>query len=136
MLKKLIVTEIYVKDQNEALRFYTEKLGFEIRADVTNGDFRWLGVGLKDQPEMQFGLLALKPGPNLTEEDVQVMTRLVEEGKLRGGVWKTDDCQKTYDDLNAKGVEFIMPPTERPYGVVEAVFKDNSGNVFVLQSDK
>lgn len=136
MLKKLVVTDIYVKDQNEALRFFTEKLGFEIRADATNGDFRWLGVGLKDQPEMQFGLLALKPGALLTEEDVRVLTRLVEEGKLGGGVWKTDDCQKAYEHLKAKGVEFILPPTDRPYGVIEAVFKDNSGNRFVLQSDK
>lgn len=136
MLKQLIATDIYVKDQNEALRFFTEKLGFEIRADVTNGDFRWLSVGLKDQPELQFGLIDLKPSHALTEEDVKAMTKLVEAGKLRGGVWKTDDCQKTYEQLNAKGVEFIMPPTERPYGVVEAVFKDNSGNTFVLQSDK
>jgi catechol 2,3-dioxygenase-like lactoylglutathione lyase family enzyme len=136
MLKKLIATDIYVKDQNEALRFFTETLGFEIRADVTNGDFRWLGVGLKDQPELQFGLLALKPGGPLTEEDVQVLTKLVEAGKLGAGVWKTDDCQKTYEALKAKGVEFIIPPTDRPYGVIEAVFKDSSGNTFVLQSDK
>lgn len=136
MLKQLTAIDIYVKDQNEALRFFTEKLGFEIRADVTNGDFRWLSVGLKEQPELQFGLLALKAGGQLTEEDVQVMTRLVEEGKLRGGVWKTDDCYKTYEQLKSKGVEFIMPPADRPYGVVEAVFKDNSGNVFVVQSDK
>jgi uncharacterized glyoxalase superfamily protein PhnB len=136
MLTQFIATDIYVKDQNEALRFYTEKLGFEIRADVTKGDFRWVSVGVKDQPELQFGLLALKPGGQLTEEDVKVLTRLVEEGKLRGGVWKTDDCQKTYESLAAKGVEFVMPPSDRPYGVVEAVFKDNSGNVFVLQSDK
>jgi catechol 2,3-dioxygenase-like lactoylglutathione lyase family enzyme len=136
MLKKLIATDIYVTDQNEALRFFTEKLGFEIRADVTNGDFRWLSVGLKDQPDLQFGLIALKPGAHFTEEDVKALTRLVEEGKIGGGVWKTDDCRKTYEKLKAKGVEFVMPPTDRPYGVVEAVFKDNSGNTFVLQSDK
>lgn len=136
MLKKLIATDIYVKDQNEALRFFTEKLGFEIRADVTNGDFRWLGVGLKDQPDIQFGLLALKPSHALSEDDVKALTKLVENGKLGAGVWKTDDCQKTYEDLKNKGVEFVMPPTDRPYGVIEAVFKDDSGNVFVLQSDK
>ncbi|KAB2858497.1 MAG: VOC family protein [Anaerolineae bacterium] len=136
MLKNLVATHIYVKDQNEALRFFTEKLGFEIRADVTNGDFRWLSVGLKDQPDLQFGLLALKPGGPLNEEDVTVLTKLVEEGKLGAGVWKTDDCRATYEHLKAKGVEFIIPPTDRPYGMTEAVFKDNSGNVFVLQSDR
>lgn len=136
MLKQLVATNIYVKDQNEALRFFTETLGFEIRADVTNGDFRWLSVGLKEQPELQFALLALKAGGNLTEEDVQVMTQLVEAGKLGAGVWKTDDCRKTYEALKAKGVEFVMPPTDRPYGVTEALFKDESGNHYVLHSDK
>lgn len=136
MLKSLVATHIYVKDQNEALRFFTEKLGFEIRADVTNGDFRWLSVGLKDQPDLQFGLLALKPDGPLNEEDVTALTKLVEGGKLGAGVWKTDDCRATYEHLKAKGVEFIIPPTDRPYGMTEAVFKDNSGNVFVLQSDR
>jgi len=140
MLKQLAVTSIYVKDQNEALRFYTEKLGFELRADVTQGDYRWLSVGLKSQPDFQIGLNALKPGGMLTAEDVTMLTKLVEEGKVGTGVWKTDDCHKTYETLKAKGVEFDIPPTDRPYGgprgTVEAVFKDNSGNRFVLQQEK
>jgi catechol 2,3-dioxygenase-like lactoylglutathione lyase family enzyme len=73
---------LIVKDYEEAIRFYTEKLGFEIRADVTNGDFRWISVGLKSQPDLEFGLLALKPGGLLTEDDVQMLTKLVESGKL------------------------------------------------------
>lgn len=136
MINRLAVTAIWVKDQNEALRFYTEKLGFEIRADVTHGDFRWVSVGLESQPELEIGLSALKPGGLLTEDDVQMLARLVEAGKLGHGVWKTDDCQKTYETLKAKGVEFVQPPIDRPYGRIEAVFKDDSGNVMVLSQDK
>ncbi len=136
MLNRLSVATIWVKDQNEALRFYTEKLGFEIRADFTNGDYRWLTVGLKGQPDVEFQLAALKPGGGLTQEDVDQMTKLVEAGKLGIGPWKTDDCQKTYETLKARGVEFVQPATDRPYGIIEAVFKDNSGNVMVLAEDK
>src|SRR5258708_25494136 len=136
MLNRLSVTTIWVKNQNEALRFYTEKLGFEIRTDMTAGDYRWLTVGLKSQPDLEFQLSELKPGGLFTEEDVQMLTKLVDTSKLGSGVWKTDDCQKTYETLKAKGVDFIQPPTDRPYGIIEAVFKDNSGNLFVVGQDK
>jgi catechol 2,3-dioxygenase-like lactoylglutathione lyase family enzyme len=136
MINRLSVATIWVKDQNEALRFYTEKLGFEIRADVKNGDYRWLTVGSKDQPDLEYQLSALKPSGGLTQEDVDQLTRLVEAGKLGVGPWKTDDCQKTYETLQAKGVEFLQPATDRPYGIIEAIFKDNSGNVMVLAQDK
>lgn len=136
MLNRLSVATIWVKDQNEALRFYTEKLGFEIRADFTNGDYRWLTVGLKGQPDLEFQLAALKVSHALTREDVDHLTKLVEAGKLGVGPWKTDDCQKTYETLQAKGVEFVQPATDRPYGIIEAIFKDNSGNLMVLAQDK
>ncbi len=136
MINKLSVATIWVTDQNEALRFYTEKLGFEIRADVKNGDYRWLTVGSKGQPELEYQLAAVKVGGGLTEEDVDQLSKLVEAGKLGIGPWKTDDCQKTYEALHAKGVEFLQPPTDRPYGIIEAIFKDNSGNIMVLSQDK
>jgi catechol 2,3-dioxygenase-like lactoylglutathione lyase family enzyme len=136
MINRLSVATIWVTDQNEALRFYTEKLGFEIRADVTQRDYRWLTVGLKSQPDLEFQLAALKPSHALTQEDVDQLTRLVEAGQLGIGPWKTDDCQKTYETLHARGVEFVQPPTDRPYGIIEAVFKDNSGNIMVLSQDK
>ena len=136
MINRLSVATIWVKDQNEALRFYTEKLGFEIRADVTNGDYRWLTVGLKGQPDVEFQLAALKPNGGLTQQDVDQLTNLVETGKLGIGPWKTDDCYKTYEALKEKGVEFLQPATDRPYGIIEAIFKDNSGNVMVLAQDK
>jgi catechol 2,3-dioxygenase-like lactoylglutathione lyase family enzyme len=136
MINRLSVATIWVKDQNEALRFYTEKLGFEIRTDVTNYDYRWITVGLKDQSDIEFQLAALKPGGSLTQEDVDQLTKLVETGKLGIGPWKTDDCQKTYETFKARGVEFIQPATDRPYGIIEAIFKDNSGNIMVLAQDK
>lgn len=136
MINRLSVATIWVKDQNEALRFYTEKLGFDIRADFTNGDYRWLTVGLKSQPDVEYQLAALKPGGGLTQEDVEQLTKLVEAGKLGVGPWKTEDCWQTYETLKAKGVEFVQPATDRPYGIIEAVFKDNSGNIMVLAQDK
>jgi catechol 2,3-dioxygenase-like lactoylglutathione lyase family enzyme len=136
MINRLSVATIWVKDQNEALRFYTEKLGFEIRADFTAKDYRWLTVGLKGQPDLEFQLAAVTQSHALTQEDVDHLTKLVEAGKLGIGPWKTDDCQKTYETFKAKGVEFIQPPTDRPYGIIEAIFKDNSGNVMVLSQDK
>ncbi len=136
MINRLAVTTLWVKDQNEALRFYTEKLGFDIRADVTAGDYRWISVGVSTQPDLEVGLTALKPGGGLTEDDVRVLTTLVEAGKLSHGVWKTDDCRKTYETLTAKGVEFVQPPTDRPYGTIEAIFKDPTGNIMVLSQDK
>lgn len=136
MINKLSVVTIWVTDHNEALRFYTEKLGFEIRTDITNGDYRWLTVGLKDQPDLEFQLAALKPGGSITQEDVDQLSKLVTAGKMGVGPWKTDDCQKTYETLKAKGVDFVQPPIDRPYGIIEAVFKDNSGNSMVLAQDK
>lgn len=136
MINRLSVATIWVKDQNEALRFYTEKLGFEIRADFANGDYRWLTVGLPEQPDMEFQLAALKPNEGLSNEEVAHLTKLVEAGQLGIGPWKTDDCYKTYETLKARGVEFVQPATDRPYGTIEAIFKDNSGNVMVLTQDK
>ena len=136
MITKLSVATIWVLDQNEALRFYTEKLGFQIRADFTNGDFRWLTVGLEGQPDFEFQLAGLTVSHALTQEDVDHLTDLVQAGKMGIGPWKTDDCQKTYETLKDKGVEFVQEPTNRPYGIIEAVFKDNSGNIMVLSQDK
>lgn len=136
MITRVSVVAIWVKDLNEALRFYTEKLGFEIRTDFTDFGYRWLTVGLKGQPDLEFHLSPLKALGGLTQEDVDQLTKLVEAGKLGVGPWKTDDCQKTYEMLKAKGVEFLMPPTDRGHGTIEAIFKDNSGNVMLLSQDK
>lgn len=136
MIKHVTHATLYVKDQNESLRFYTEKLGFEVRADITMGDFRWLTVGAKDQPEFELVLYPLKANDySLNEEDTKALTHLLESGKLGGPVVKSDDLQKTYEEMKAKGVEFVSPPTEQPWAT-EAIFKDNNGTIFSLQQDR
>jgi catechol 2,3-dioxygenase-like lactoylglutathione lyase family enzyme len=136
MLKRMATVTIFVKDQNEALRFFTEKLGFELRADVSQGNYRWLTVGLKDQPDLDLQLAALKAGGGYDEDEIRVLTKLVETAKMPTSVIKTDDCQKAYDEMAAKGVEFVYAPIDRPYGIIEAMFKDPSGNRYVLSQDK
>ena len=92
--------------------------------------FRWLTVSPHDQPDLEFSLL--KPGPPMHDEETGAQIRaLVAKGAIGGGVWETDDCKATYDELSAKGVEFLQEPAERPYGI-EAVFRDDSGNWFSL----
>ncbi|MBD0372486.1 MAG: VOC family protein [Pyrinomonadaceae bacterium] len=132
MIKKLSHTTIYVTNQEEALRFYTEKLGFEVRTDTTmDGGFRWLTLGLATQPDLEFVLMEPKAGMMMDEETADQLRSLVGKGVMGAGVFDTDDVYATYEELKARGVEFMAPPAERPYGI-EALFKDNSGNWFSL----
>lgn len=136
MIKKMSHTTIYVSSQEEALKFYTEKLGFEVRTDATmGGGFRWLTLGIKGQPDLEIVLMEPKAGMMLDEEAARSLRSLMEKGVLGAGVFDTDDCQATYEALKARGVEFMGPPAERPYGT-EALFKDNSGNWFSLTERK
>ena len=131
MIQKLSHATIYVLDQEQALDFYTNKLGFEMRMDVTmDNGFRWLTVGPKSQPDLELVLFAVKPGM-FDEAAAGHLRALLEQGALGVGVFDTDDCRATYAELSAKGVDFISPPQEQPYGI-EATFRDNSGNVFSL----
>lgn len=122
---------IYVLDQDSAKAFYTEKLGFEVREDARLGDFRWLTVAPKGQPDTCMVLFAIKPGPTMNEEQAASLRALVQAGVLGGGVLQTDDCRRDYEELRARGVEFLREPKEMPYGI-EAVLKDDSGNFFSL----
>ena len=129
MIKKLTHATIYVLDQDRAKDFYVNKLGFECRDDARMGDFRWLTVGPKTQPDVRMILMAIAPSPMLAEEHVAKMRELVAAGALGGGVLETDDLKRDFEQMKAKGVEFAKPPTEEPYGFA-AVFKDDSGNYF------
>jgi len=132
MISKMSHALIYVLNQQEALEFYRDKLGFEVRTDASmEGGFRWLTVGPKDQPDFEVILMEPSAGPMLDEESASQMRDLVQKGKLGGGVFDTKDCRATYAELVAKGVEFMGPPEEQPWGI-GAVFKDNSGNWFSL----
>ena len=131
MIQTLSHTTIYVLDQEAARAFYVDKLGFEVRADMTMGAFRWLTVGPKGQPALQMVLMPIGESPMMDTATAGALRTLVEKGALGCGVLETDDCQATYDDLVKKGVRFNGPPQQRPYGL-EALLKDNSGNWFSL----
>jgi catechol 2,3-dioxygenase-like lactoylglutathione lyase family enzyme len=136
MIQRLSHTTIYVFDQDVAYDFYVNKLGFEVRTDATmDNGFRWLTVGPKAQPELEIALMALEPNPRMDEETVATLRGLVEKGALGAGVFETADCKKTYEELSAKGVEFVQPPTERFYGV-ESIIKDPFGNWFSVTEHK
>jgi catechol 2,3-dioxygenase-like lactoylglutathione lyase family enzyme len=122
---------VWVLDQDRALKFYTEKLGFELTTDADmGGGARWLTVANPKQPDLHL-VLARPAPPMLSEEDARTIQALVAKGSLGAGVLRTDDVHATYEDLKAKGVEFIQEPAERPYGI-EALLRDDSGNWFSL----
>jgi catechol 2,3-dioxygenase-like lactoylglutathione lyase family enzyme len=131
MLKQLTFTQVWVNDQDEALAFYTEKLGMELREDVTVpelGNFRWLSVGVPGQ-DVAIALMAV-PGPPVFDEETREQIRgLLAKGAAGGLFFATDDVQASYEELKARGVEFSQEPTEQPYGV-DAGFRDPSGNQF------
>lgn len=129
MITKLSHATIYVDDHDVALEFYVDKLGFEKRTDATMQGFRWLTVGPKGQPDLEIVLMKLDTSPMMDQATVQQLKELMKKGALGSGVFGTDDCKKTYEELSAKGVEFMGPPQERPYGV-EAIMKDPFGNWF------
>jgi catechol 2,3-dioxygenase-like lactoylglutathione lyase family enzyme len=135
MIKRLSHVTLFVVDQNESLDFYTKKLGFQVRTDVTMDEFRWLTLGPKDQPDLEIVLMPIVSGHMWDDTTCAKVKELVTKGALGGGVFDTDDCRKTYAELKAKGVEFLSEPEEKPYGV-EAVFKDNSGYWFSLTQHK
>lgn len=130
MITNVSLQTIWVNDHDEAKSFYVDKLGFVEASDVTMGDgYRWVTVAHPDHPELELTLM--RPGPPLDEEDAAAVQRMLDKGSLNAAGLRTEDCQATYDELVAKGVEFIQPPAERPYGV-EAIMRDNSGNWLVL----
>ncbi|HEX8141661.1 MAG TPA: VOC family protein [Pyrinomonadaceae bacterium] len=136
MIQKMSHATVYVTDQQKALEFYRDKLGFEVRTDARmEGGFRWLTVGPKSQPDFEIALMEPRAGHIFDEETAAQIRALVEKGALGAGVFDTDDCLATYEELKSKGVEFMSPPSERPYGI-EALFKDNSGNWFSLTQHK
>jgi catechol 2,3-dioxygenase-like lactoylglutathione lyase family enzyme len=137
MITHLSHASIFVLDQDSAKAFYTEKLGFEVRADVTMGEefegggagFRWLTVGPKDQPDLEIILPSCDMGRDPAAADQ--LRSLVARGVLGVGVLATDDCKQTYEELAANGVTFLSEPAERPYGI-EATLRDDSGNLISL----
>ena len=120
------VVGLYVRDQDEALAFYVEKLGFRVHTDVRNGDYRWLTVQHPDQPSFQLGLFAPQP-PTVDAATAQTLREVVAKGAMPPLVLVVDDCRAACEQMSAAGVEFTQEPTER-YGAVDASFRDPSGN--------
>jgi len=127
---KIANAQLWVHDQDEALEFYTRRLGFEVRSDVTvpeMGNFRWLAVGPVGQPDMSVVLMAI-PGPPVFEPETIEQVRAVMAKGAAGTIFlSTEDCQAAYEELKGRGVEFVDLPEERPYGI-DASFRDPSGN--------
>ncbi len=127
---RIATAQVWVHDQDEALAFYTDKLGMEVRADVTlpeMGDFRWLTVGPADQPDVAIVLMAIPGPPVIDDESASQIRELMAKGFAGTVFLTTDDCQKTYEEMSARGVEFVETPEVRPYGI-DAGFRDPSGN--------
>lgn len=120
------VVGLYVRDQDEALKFYVEKLGFRVHTDARNGDYRWLTVQHPDQPSLQLGLFAPQP-PTVDETTAQTLREVVAKGAMPPLVLSVTDCRAAYDRMSAAGVEFTQAPVDR-YGAVDASFRDPSGN--------
>ena len=123
---------LYVRDQDEALAFYVEKLGFRVHTDVRNGDYRWLTVQHPDQPSFQLGLFV--PGPPTVDEGTAAQLReAVAKGAMPPLVLVVKDVKATYAAMKARGVEFTQEPVER-FGGVDASFRDPSGNGWKLNT--
>ena len=126
MSQRVDVVGVYVRDQDEALAFYVEKLGFRVHTDVKNGNYRWLTVQHPDQPSFQLGLFV--PGPPVHDAaTAETLEAMVAKGAMPPLVLVVDDCRASYERMSNRGVEFTQEPMTR-YGSVDAGFRDPSGN--------
>jgi catechol 2,3-dioxygenase-like lactoylglutathione lyase family enzyme len=135
---KLANAQLWVHDQDEALDFYTKKLGMEVRADVTlpeMGNFRWLTVAPAGQPDVSIVLMAIPGPPAMDRETVGQVKSLMAKGFAGTVFFTTEDVYADYEQLKSRGVEFSEPPEDRPYGI-DAGFRDPSGNSFRLTQVK
>ena len=127
---RISTVQLWVDDQDEALAFYTTKVGMEVRSDVTLpelGDFRWLTVGPAGQPDIAIVLMAI-PGPPVMDAETAEQVRALMSKGFAGTVFlETDDCRASYEELKCRGVEFSEEPQEQPYGI-DSAFRDPSGN--------
>ena len=127
---KIANAHLWVNNQEEALAFYTQKVGMEVRADVTlpeMGDFRWLTVGPAAQDDIAVVLMAIPGAPVFDAETSEQVKALMAKGAAGTVFLTTDDCRASYEELKGRGVEFTEAPEERPYGI-DSGFRDPSGN--------
>ena len=128
-MMRIATTQMWVHDQDVALEFYTKKLGMEVREDVTlpeMGNFRWLTVAPVGQDDVAIVLMAIPGAPVMDESTAEDVRALMAKGFAGAVFLVTDDCQKSYEELSARGVEFTDTPEQRPYGI-DCGFRDPSG---------
>ncbi|MER8004866.1 MULTISPECIES: VOC family protein [unclassified Streptomyces] len=130
MILGLGISTVWTFDQQRTKAFFTEKLDFEVRNEVSMGEMKWVTVAAKDQPDLELTLMSLD-GPGLDPESAAALKKLVSKGVLGAGAFRTDDCRGDYETFRARGVEFLQAPQERPYGI-EAIFRDDNGNWYSL----
>jgi catechol 2,3-dioxygenase-like lactoylglutathione lyase family enzyme len=131
---RIAVAQLWVHDQDEALDFYTKKVGLEVRTDVTLpelGDFRWLVVGPVGQPDVGIVLMDIPGPPVMDEQTADEVRHLMAKGFAGTVFLATDDVRRDYEELKGRGVEFTEAPEERPYGI-DSGFRDPSGNALRL----
>jgi len=137
MITKLSHTSLFVSDQNKAYDFYVNKLGFKVNTDATmeNG-FRWLTVTAPDAPDHEIVLFPATSEVNGLDKDVRdALKLLLDKGAMGAGVFETNDCRATYEELKAKGVQFKSEPKEQFYGI-ECIMTDGCGNWFSMTQHK
>jgi len=130
MIRKIAFATVWVLDQDRAKDFYVNTLGFEVQSDERLGSFRWLTVAPKGQ-DVAFVLMPLAPNPMMDAPTVAALRALVEKGVMGPGGLLTDDVHAAYAELVKKGVKFVYPPKDQPYGI-ETILRDDSGNPFSL----
>lgn len=127
---RLAGTQLWVRDQDEAIAFYTQKLGMEVRDDAKFadlGDFRWVTVGQPGVPDVSIVLMAIPGPPMMDEQTAKQVRELMSQGKAGTIFLATEDCRASFDELKGRGVEFAEEPFETPYGI-DSSFRDPSGN--------
>lgn len=127
---------IAVHDHDEALAFYRDILGLEVRQDVKYEGMRWTTVGPKSQPEVNIVLEPPLADPNASAADRKVMNELLAKGLLRGVNFTTDDCDATFEHIRAGGGDVLQEPMDQAYGVRDCAFRDPSGNMIRFQQPK
>ena len=127
---------IVVDDQDQALAFYRDAIGLEVRTDATMGDMRWLTVGLPAQPEIEIGLMTMTQYPGTSAADLEAAAALLAKGLLPGVIFATGDCDATFERIRQAGAEVLQEPIDQPYGVRDCAFRDPAGNMIRFSQPK
>ncbi|MDJ1137789.1 VOC family protein [Streptomyces iconiensis] len=133
---KLSQCFIAVDDHDKALPFYRDVLGMEVRNDVGSEGMRWVTVGPPAQPDVNIVLEPPLADPHASSADRQAVTELLAKGMLRGVIFRTGDCDETFERIRAAGGDVLQEPIDQPYGVRDCAFRDPAGNMLRFQQPR